>query len=239
MALRLAIIEDNPDLLDELLAWLGYRGFEVWGTRSAEAFWRQLHSHPVDIVLIDIGLPGEDGFSVLSYLHELGHYGLVVVSARGQQQDKLQALSLGADAYLIKPVNFAHLAETLTALGARLQQDRPAPQQPEMASAAPAPAPAPAPATGLWRLHEDKLISPDARTLELTQQEYRLVELLMRNRNEVCSKLDLHACLFAHESEPDLHRIDVVVSRLRHKARQQGIHLPVRTIFGKGLAFIS
>ncbi|EPQ9341969.1 MULTISPECIES: response regulator transcription factor [Klebsiella] len=235
MALRLAIIEDNPDLLDELLAWLGYRGFEVWGTRSAEAFWRQLHSHPVDIVLIDIGLPGEDGFSVLSYLHELGHYGLVVVSARGQQQDKLQALSLGADAYLIKPVNFAHLAETLTALGARLQQDRPAPQQPEMASAAPAPAPA----TGLWRLHEDKLISPDARTLELTQQEYRLVELLMRNRNEVCSKLDLHACLFAHENEPDLHRIDVVVSRLRHKARQQGIHLPVRAIFGKGLAFIS
>ncbi|VGO97524.1 Virulence transcriptional regulatory protein PhoP [Klebsiella quasipneumoniae subsp. similipneumoniae] len=157
----------------------------------------------------------------------------MVVSARGQQQDKLQALSLGADAYLIKPVNFAHLAETLTALGARLQQDRPAPQQPEMASAAPAPA------TGLWRLHEDKLISPDARTLELTQQEYRLVELLMRNRNEVCSKLDLHACLFAHESEPDLHRIDVVVSRLRHKARQQGIHLPVRAIFGKGLAFIS
>ncbi|HDG7752865.1 response regulator transcription factor [Klebsiella quasipneumoniae] len=235
MALRLAIIEDNPDLLDELLAWLGYRGFDVWGTRSAEAFWRQLHSHPVDIVLIDIGLPGEDGFSVLSYLHELGHYGLVVVSARGQQQDKLQALSLGADAYLIKPVNFAHLAETLTALGARLQQDRPAPQQPEMVSAAPAPAPA----TGLWRLHEDKLISPDARTLELTQQEYRLVELLMRNRNEVCSKLDLHACLFAHESEPDLHRIDVVVSRLRHKARQQGIHLPVRAIFGKGLAFIS
>ncbi|HCA0388415.1 response regulator, partial [Klebsiella pneumoniae] len=121
MALRLAIIEDNADLLDELLAWLGYRGFEVWGTRSAEAFWRQLHSHPVDIVLVDIGLPGEDGFSVLNYLHELGHYGLVVVSARGQQQDKLQALSLGADAYLIKPVNFAHLAETLTALGARLR----------------------------------------------------------------------------------------------------------------------
>lgn len=145
MALRLAIIEDNPDLLDELLARLGYRGFEVWGTRSAEAFWRQLHSHPVDIVLIDIGLPGEDGFSVLSYLHELGHYGLVVVSARGQQQDKLQALSLGADAYLIKPVNFAHLAETLTALGARLQQDRPAPSSQRW----PAPPPLPPPDCGV------------------------------------------------------------------------------------------
>lgn len=115
------------------------------GTRSAEAFWRQLHSHPVDIVLIDIGLPGEDGFSVLSYLHELGHYGLVVVSARGQQQDKLQALSLGADAYLIKPVNFAHLAETLTALGARLQQDRPAPSSQRW----PAPPPLPPPDCGV------------------------------------------------------------------------------------------
>lgn len=161
MALRLAIIEDNADLLDELLAWLGYRGFEVWGTRSAEAFWRQLHSHPVDIVLVDIGLPGEDGFSVLNYLHELGHYGLVVVSARGQQQDKLQALSLGADAYLIKPVNFAHLAETLTALGARLRQDRPAAPTAEAIGTPPAVSP------GSWRLHEDKLISPDARTLEL------------------------------------------------------------------------
>lgn len=156
-----------------------------------------------------------------------------MVSARGQQQDKLQALSLGADAYLIKPVNFAHLAETLTALGARLRQDRPAAPTAEAIGTPPAVSP------GSWRLQEDKLISPDARTLELTQQEYRLVELLMRNRNEVCSKLDLHACLFSHESEPDLHRIDVVVSRLRHKARQQGIHLPVRAIFGKGLAFIS
>ncbi|MCL7653523.1 response regulator, partial [Klebsiella pneumoniae] len=72
MALRLAIIEDNADLLDELLAWLGYRGFEVWGTRSAEAFWRQLHSHPVDIVLVDNGLPAEDGFSGSNHLPRPG-----------------------------------------------------------------------------------------------------------------------------------------------------------------------
>lgn len=84
MVSRLAIIEDNADLLDELLAWLGYRGFEVWDSRSAEALWRQPHSHPADIVLADIGSPGEDGLSALSYLHELGHYGLVVVSTRGQ-----------------------------------------------------------------------------------------------------------------------------------------------------------
>ncbi len=55
----------------------------------------------------------------------------------------------------------------------------------------------------------------------------------MRNRNEVCSKLDLHACLFSHDSEPDLHRIDVVISRLRHKARQQGSTCPYERSLAK------
>ena len=112
MTLRVAIIEDSADLLDELLAFLRHRGFDAWGVGSAEAFWRQLHRDPVDIVLIDIGLPGEDGFSVLDYLHEIGQFGLVVITARGHEQDRLQALNAGADLYLIKPVNFSDLAAT-------------------------------------------------------------------------------------------------------------------------------
>ena len=95
MTLRVAIIEDSADLLDELLAFLRHRGFDAWGVGSAEAFWRQLHRDPVDIVLIDIGLPGEDGFSVLDYLHEIGQFGLVVITARGHEQDRLQALNAG------------------------------------------------------------------------------------------------------------------------------------------------
>ena len=94
MTLRVAIIEDSADLLDELLAFLRFRGFDAWGVHSAEAFWRQLHRDPVDIVLVDIGLPGEDGFSVLDYLHEIGEYGLIVMTARGHEQDKLQAFIL-------------------------------------------------------------------------------------------------------------------------------------------------
>ncbi len=125
MTLRVAIIEDSADLLDELLAFLRHRGFDAWGVRSAEAFWRQLHRDPVDIVLIDIGLPGEDGFSVLDYLHEIDQFGLVVVTARGHEQDRLQALNAGADLYLIKPVNFSDLAESIQALGSRLRQQKP------------------------------------------------------------------------------------------------------------------
>ena len=232
MTLRVAIVEDSADLLDELLAFLRHRGFDAWGVRSAEAFWRQLHRDPVDIVLIDIGLPGEDGFSVLDYLHEIGHFGLVVITARGHEQDRLQALNAGADLYLIKPVNFSDLAESIHALGARLrQQSAPQPTAPTIS--------AERSASSTWILQSEQLIAPLGLILPLTQQEYRLLELLMRNRNEVCSKVDLHASLFTDKGEPELHRIDVVVSRLRHKARLQGMALPIRAIFGKGLAFLS
>ncbi|QNK08276.1 response regulator transcription factor [Enterobacter sp. JUb54] len=230
MTLRVAIIEDSVDLLDELLAFLRFRGFSAWGVHSAEAFWRQLHRDPVDLVLIDIGLPGEDGFSVLDYLHELGEYGLVVMTARGHEQDKLQAFNLGADCFLIKPVNFAVLAETLHSLGARLKQE-------SAASLASAPVVEQA-ASASWQLQPENLIAPSGAMLPLTQQEHRLLARLMHNRNEVCRKVDLHAYLFPDESEPELHRIDVVISRLRNKARLHGVVLPIRAIFGKGLAFI-
>lgn len=232
MTLRVAIIEDSADLLDELQAFLRHRGFATWGVRSAEAFWRQLHADPVDIVLIDIGLPGEDGFSVLEYLHQLGQFGLIVITARGHQQDKLQALSLGADFYLIKPVNFSDLADTIHALGARRKEQQAVTPAPLARVAEPA-------VSSPWMLQAERLVAPSGQILPLTQQEYRLMELLMRNRNEVCSKVDLHAWLFTNEGEPELHRIDVVISRLRHKARLHGISLPIRAIFGKGLAFLS
>ena len=232
MTLRVAIIEDSADLLDELLAFLRHRGFDAWGVRSAEAFWRQLHRDPVDIVLIDIGLPGEDGFSVLDYLHEIGQFGLVVITARGHEQDRLQALNSGADLYLIKPVNFSDLADSINALGSRLRQQKPPVSAPQAVSAERS-------ASSPWTLQVEQLVAPSGLTLPLTQQEYRLLEVLMRNRNEVCNKVALHDCLFTDEGEPELHRIDVVISRLRHKARLHGITLPIRAIFGKGLAFIS
>lgn len=80
---QVAIIEDNEDLREEMIFFLRARNHAVWGVSSAEQFWKELHRHPVDIVLVDIGLPGEDGFSVLDYLRTLGGFGLVVTTAGG------------------------------------------------------------------------------------------------------------------------------------------------------------
>ncbi len=225
MNARLAIIEDNEDLREELIFYLNAKGFAVWGADCAEAFWRQLHQHPVDIVLVDIGLPGEDGFSVIEYLNSIGRFGVIVLSARGAAQDKLRGLDLGADAYLIKPVNFSELAGTLARLYRRICSETASPQ----ASAESG--------TSCWRLTAETLHSSDGIALDLTPKEYGLLNALYKNKNAVCKKEQVHDELFGFHEQADMHRVDVILSRLRRKARDKGISLPVRVVFGQGLVF--
>lgn len=225
--IRIAVVEDNPDLREELIFFLDAKGYQVWGDHSAEAFWRRLHADSVDIVLLDIGLPGEDGFSVLEYLRRLGPYGLIVLSARGSQQDRLRGLELGADAYLIKPVNFANLICTINQLWQRLRlqtsgSNPTAPSGP-----------------GGWKLQDKYLSGPGGLGMPLSDQEARLIGALMRYPSEVRSKELLHEHLFDHYEEQDTHRVDVVLSRLRSKAQKHDISLPIRVVFGKGIVFLA
>lgn len=224
----IGVIEDNPDLLDELIFFLQHRGYNVWGAPSAEQFWKKLHSRPTDIVLVDLGLPGEDGFSVIEYLKGLGKAGLIVVTARGHHKDKLRGLNLGADLYLIKPVNFSELSSAIDGLWQRMQQ------QPESTNYRTNDSP------GYWKLMacQHIIIAPGGEQLELSAQEYRLVSTLGLSPGEVFTKEALFHLLYQHEDLLDTHRIDVILSRLRKKCKEQAISLPVRSIFGKGLVFV-
>lgn len=228
--LRIGLIEDSDDLRDELLFFLRHKGYSAWGAASAEAFWRELHRNPVDIVLVDLGLPGEDGFSVVQYLHNLASYGVVVLTARGGEQERLRGLNLGADLFLVKPVNFARLDASLRALGLRLQQGAIAQEGSPVRMDDP---------LGQWRLGGDGLyvIGPQGQRLELSLQEFGLLKILMRSANQIFSKEALHDLLFQHADSLELHRIEVILSRLRRKAKDQGASLPIRSVFGKGIVF--
>lgn len=221
---RIAIVEDNADIREEIEFYLEAKGYATWGVESAEAFWRLLHGRPVDIVLIDVGLPGEDGFSVLEYLGELRRFGLIVISARGGRQDHLRGLDLGADFYFVKPLNLAALARAIGQLWQRLQAQTAQAVSPALAKQ--------------WELQNNCLHGPSGERLELSSQEARLLEVLLRHRNQLCSKGLIHDLLFGYAASPDLHRVSVVLSRLRGKADRQGVRLPVRTVFGKGMVFV-
>ena len=227
---RVAIIEDNEDLREEMLFYLEHRGFPTWGVPSAEAFWKKLHFNPVDIILIDLGLPEEDGFSVVEYLSQLPHYGLIIITARGGMQERLRVLDLGADLFLVKPINFVQLSDTLMQLGQRLQTS-----QNVTSSLVYQPNP-----PGAWHLEPttSQLIAPDETAIKLTPKEFDLLKVLVESTNQIFDRWVLHDLLFDNAHEPNVHRIDVVLSRLRQKARKQGITLPLRSVFGKGIVFV-
>lgn len=227
----IAIIEDNNDLQEELSFFLKAKSYECWGATSAEDFWRKLHLQKADIFLVDIGLPGEDGFSLISHLSKLGDFGLIIITARGGKKDYLNGLNLGADLYLIKPVNFVELNEKLEALWQRMQLDKKEVNLPFKEKSK----------NSNWVIDYSacNLVNPKGENLLLTQQEKELLTLLLEQPNQILTRTYLNDILFKHHDySEDTHRVDVIISRLRKKSREKEFNLPLRSIFGKGLVFI-
>lgn len=178
-----------------------------------------------------MGLPEIDGFSVVARLRSISSMGIVMLTARGHVEDRVRGLQGGADAYLVKPADLRELSAVLLGLLRRLH---PAQQNVEPTTCTPLP-------RHNWSLNTNErlLVSPDARqSLRLTQSEYAFMSLVLQRQGAVVSRLEA-AQAISHEVPPDydLHRIDMLVSRLRRKADDAGMDLPLRAIRGKGYLF--
>lgn len=220
---RLAVIEDHDDLREEMLIFLSAQGFSCWGAASAEDFYKKLHSQTAEIVLADIMLPGESGLEVIDYLRKNTNMGIIAITARSEREDRLAGMSSGADYYLCKPVDLEELLLILENLWQRIAND-----------CLPL-------TTGktFWRINfsTGELSSPHGQSIFLSDQESGLLKILLGDANTVYSKETLHAALYPEESKTDTHRIDVIVNRIRKKAKEADLQLPLRAVFGKGLVF--
>lgn len=230
---RLAVVEDNDDLRGELLSELEDLGYSVWGVNSAEAFYKQLLSFEADIVLVDLTLPGEDGLELVSYLSEHCGRGIIVVTARSGREARMKGLLDGADHYLVKPVDINELTVAITALWRRLHPRRQTAAREEGTDDS---------AHG-WHLDSTgrTLQFGQGSQLILSEKEGQFLKALLASQNQVLSKEELHIAVFGHpcEHEHDVHRIEVITSRIRRKAREQGLELPLRAVFGRGLVFVN
>lgn len=227
---QIAIVEDEPVLRDYIVRFFSGRGYDCWGADSAETFYREVAVRPTDIVLLDIGLPGEDGLHVAKHLAAAGRYGIIIVSARGNVDDRLTGLDVGADAYLVKPVDLRELAATVDTLWRRIAKDK----------AAAGPGPSAMANTAQWQLHRTdwKLVSPSGEVLPLTASEYRFIWRLVESAGEPVAKEHLMIALGGTPDSYDYHRIESLVSRLRKKAQSTlGTELPIKAIQSYGFVF--
>lgn len=230
---RIAMVEDEGDFRESAMDYLKASGYEVWGVGSGEEFYKRLLTDAVDIVVLDVGLPGESGFEIAQHLSRSQRtMGIVILSARNQVADRLAGLGNGADCYLVKPIDLQELIANIEAIWRRLQGTQAAVSALESAEAS---------SVGVdWVLDQERwvLISPVNVQIELTSKEFAFIRSLVNAKGEMVGKAALASVLSGNVLEYDYHRMDVMLSRLRKKSLQlTGSPLPVKTVQSYGYAF--
>ena len=231
---RIAIVEDDADQRHNIEEFLLDAGYSVWGAGSAEAFYRQFMASPVDVVILDIGLPGEDGLTVAKLLQGKPQVAIIILSARDSLVDRLSGLRSGADRYLIKPVNLLELAANIDAVGKRLVLHTTASSMAEPGTSVTEPTP------GHWNLATKDwvLTAPGGSTLHLTTHEFTLLNGLIRAQGKVVSKQELITHILGPRAQNGSERLNLLVTRLRKKASETFAEpLPLKTAHQLGYAF--
>lgn len=221
---RIAVVEDDPDLLQTTLEFLHTMGYAAWGAGSGEAFYKRLLTDPVNVVILDIGLPGEDGFTIARHLRDMPHPDIIIVSARDTLDDRITGLKAGADRYLVKPVNLTELVANIETVLHR---------QGVIANTPLKPAP-------VWHLTSQNwtLISPDGSALKLTNREYRLLQILIAAEGQTVRKEIIADRIIGTRFLNRNERLDVLLARLRKKATATlNEPLPIKTAYQQGYVF--
>jgi two-component system response regulator PhoP len=220
---RILIVEDEPKLRVQLADHLRHLGFEIQESGEGNEAYYLAAEFPFDAMILDLGLPGLSGIEVIQRLRQAGsRLPILVLTARGRWQEKVQGLEAGADDYVTKPFQVEELVARLRALlrralGAQGQVIRGGPLRLDLAG-------------------QQAWISDQA--VELTAFEYRLLEYLMTHRDRVVSKGELADRLYAQNDDRDSNVVEVLVGRLRRKLDPDGTLLPIETRRGQGYRFV-
>jgi DNA-binding response OmpR family regulator len=234
---RIAIVEDESHLLGDLVEYLSGCGHEVEGCADGVALDAALTRGPIDILILDINLPGEGGFSIAGRLRAKSDIGIIMLTARGLNVDRVVGLEIGADVYLVKPVELRELEAQVRSLARRLKLT-PQPSQPSPDAATTPPA-SPTSATD-WAFDQLSwtLISPEGRTVKLTGNERVFIALLVSRPGEPVSRDEIFRALGKRGWDPADRSVDSMVRRLRAKgAEAVGQPLPIESVHGIGYAF--
>jgi two-component system phosphate regulon response regulator OmpR len=230
--LRILIVDDDEQIRSLLTRYLTQEGFTVDGAEDGVAMDEWLIHNPVDLVILDLMLPGEDGLSVLRRLRRESSLPILMLSARGDDIDRIVGLEVGADDYLAKPFNPRELLARIRAiLRRRCPQDRQAEEE-EMAAG-------PLLTFGPYRLDpRQRELSSDQGPVPLTSSEYDLLQVFLAHPNRVLNRDQLLDLLRGYERSPFDRSIDVLVARLRAKIEPDTKHPAyIRTVWGKGYLF--
>ena len=222
--MRIGLIEDNQDFRAEVAFHLTRAGHQIALESDGLDFDREFERAPCDLLVLDLGLPGEDGLSIAARVRVARPgTGIVMLTARSRLDERLDGLNEGADAYLSKPVDMRELVAVVASVGRRL---RTSPTGQEAGAA--------------WTLDPQtlSLVSPAGRSVVLTVNELALLQRLAAGHGAPVSRPSLAGGLGYTNPDFDDRRLEVAFSRLRQKieAVEPGCSV-VRSARGQGYLF--
>lgn len=240
---HIAVVDDETAITELLAHYLATHGFRTTQLHCGRALMELMPSDPPELVLLDLGLPGEDGFAIARQLREHWRCGLVIITGRGDSVDKVVGLEVGADDYVTKPFDLRELVARIKAVLRRIE---PAPAAPP-AAVAPAMTAPQAPAAGNclgflgWRLDlaARRLDDPSGTEVRLTTGEFELLATLAQHAGRVLSRDFLLEHTRGREAAPFDRTIDVQVGRLRKKLESDAENPQIiKSVRGAGYIFI-
>jgi two-component system response regulator PhoP len=220
--MRLLVVEDQSLLRQQLVLGLTRHGYVVDDAADGKAGLYFASEFAYDAAIIDLGLPLLDGISLIRQIRAQGKtFPILILTARGDWQDKVEGLDAGADDYVVKPFQ---LEEILARLNALLR--RAAGFAKSLIECGPV-------ALDIT----SKRVTLEGKSVELTAYEYKLLEYLMLHPGQVVSKTELTEHLYAQDYDRDSNVLEVFVRRLRQKLDPQDTLHPIETIRGQGYRF--
>ncbi|MFN3302497.1 MAG: response regulator [Roseateles sp.] len=223
--LHIAVVDDEVAITELLARYLAGHGFRTTQLHSGRALMETMASDPPLLVLLDLGLPGEDGFAIARQLREHWRCGLVIITGRGDAVDKVVGLEIGADDYVTKPFDLRELVARIKAVLRRIAPATPQEAPPERAAASPAPAEPGRDCLAFdgWLLDPAarRLTDPDGQEVVLTAGEFDLLQTFAEHAGRVLSRDFLLSQTRGREAGPFDRTIDVQVGRLRKKLEPQ------------------
>lgn len=212
------MVEDEHELNATIVSYLNLSGFAASGVGSRSAADAWLGAHRCDLAVLDLGLPDGDGLDLARVLSDGDRCGVVLMTARGRLDDRLQGYQAGAVQYLVKPVDLRELVAVLGAVGRQRGQD----------------------AVAGWMLDALawRLVAPGGRDVALTRSELAFLAALAERPGQAVGRAAIIERLGVPADSYDPRRMEIMVRRLRAKVdARTGGTLPVETVHAVGYAF--
>ncbi len=204
MAVRILLVDDEPLILKGLRFSLQQEGYEIDSAADGEEAFQKITDNQYDLILLDVMLPKLSGIEVCQRVRETSDVPIIMLTAKGEDMDKILGLEYGADDYMVKPFNILEVKARIKTI-LRRASGRREEKKPQLAGG------------GLFLDSTSRSVEADGKPINLTVKEFDLLQLFMSNPGRVYSREELLETIWGSDYFGDFRTVDVHIRRLREK----------------------